>query len=70
MPHPAKTLHGDRVIFFKAGNPTGHVAFVTFVHSDHCASLVCYCPVSHAWFEVTSIMFGKSDSSYFVNPEG
>jgi hypothetical protein len=71
MAHQDKTLLGDRVLYFRKGNPSGHVAFVYQVHSDHCASLVFYCPVTHSWKEATSITFGKNDTAdYFVNPEG
>lgn len=68
MAHASKTLFADRVVFYRKGDPTGYLAFVIAVHSDHCASLLCYCPVSHQWFEVSSVMFGKKDAAdYFVN---
>jgi len=67
--HPAETLMADRVVYFKAGKP--HVAFVTCVHSAHCANLVYYCPVTHAWQEASNVTFGFAEGGdYFTNPEG
>lgn len=74
MSHPSKTLLADPVVYYKAGNPQGHVAFVIKTHDDdpHMACLVFYCPVSHGWFEAYNVKFGppvtdESDRDYFVN---
>jgi hypothetical protein len=69
--HPAKTLLGDRVLYYPHGKG-GHVALVTAVHGDHCANLVYWCTHDKTWKEALSVTFGESDSTagYFVNPEG
>ena len=75
MPHAAKTLFADRVVYVRG--ECKHVAFVTKTFDDdpHKANLVAYCPEGHIWFEADEVMFGATaeDGSnrmcYFVNPE-
>lgn len=69
--HPAKTILGERVLYFPQGGLEAHVAFVIKTHDDpHMACLVFYCPATHQWKEVYNVRFGKADDrAYYVNPE-
>lgn len=74
MAHPAKTLMADPVVYYPApadSESKPHVAFVIRTHDDdpHCACLVFYCPVTHAWKEAYNVKFGNAGSGapYFVN---
>jgi hypothetical protein len=70
--HPDRTCLADRVVFYRQGDPCGHVAFAIETHADdpHCACLVFYCPKTHQWYEALNVQFGQcADSDYFVNPD-